>query len=190
MANQERHGLHATLHERLGRAGDAIYMFGGGLIAIAISGVLAHLFERPLLFPSLGPTAILFFETPMAANASPRNTLVGHAVGIAAGLLSLILLGIRNQPSVLQQGVTNDRIVAAALSLGLTGAVLVLLSSPHPPAGATTMIVSLGLLTSRSEWLSIAAGVVILTAVAWLVNRLVAVPVPLWPEPSIPRPAS
>jgi CBS domain-containing membrane protein len=48
--------------------------------------------RQPLLFPSLGPTVILFFETPLSPQASPRNTLIGHAVALLAGYASLASL--------------------------------------------------------------------------------------------------
>lgn len=62
----------------------------------------------------------------------------------------------------------------------LTGGALPLLRSSHPPAGATTLIVSLGLLQTVPELLALVAGVVILTVTGWLVNRAFGVPMPLW----------
>jgi CBS domain-containing membrane protein len=76
--------------------------------------------------------------------------------------------------------VTPPRIGAAALSLALTGSVLLLLRASHPPAGATVLIVSLGLLTKPSEMAMIMVGVVILTVAGWVINRAFGVPVPLW----------
>ena len=49
-----------------GNRGNAVYTFTGGLLTIGLSGALAWLLEEPLVFPSLGATAFLFFETPMA----------------------------------------------------------------------------------------------------------------------------
>ncbi|MDP8951582.1 MAG: HPP family protein, partial [Actinomycetota bacterium] len=69
---------------------------------------------------------------------------------------------------------------AAALSLALTGAVLLLLRSSHPPTGATALIVSLGLLQTPLEMTMLLIGVVILTIVGWGINRAVGVPVPVW----------
>jgi CBS domain-containing membrane protein len=187
----ERHGVFADLHRRLGRLGDALYMFVGCVIAIAVSGLLAHWLKRPLLFPSLGPSAILFFETPLEPPASPRSTLIGHAAGIVTGVVALWLFGLRHSPNVIQQGVTWPRIGAAALALGLTGAVLILLNAKHPPAGATTLLIALGLLTSRSQIGAIAAGVILLTVTSWLINRALGVPVPVWSHPApVPPPNS
>ncbi len=72
------------------------------------------------------------------------------------------------------------RVGAAALSMALTGAVLLLLRASHPPAGASVLIVSLGLLQTPLEMLTLMIGVVLLTVVGWIINRLLGVPVPVW----------
>lgn len=185
MPETERAGLHQRLAERFGPpVGDALYTFGAGAVAITVSGLAAHWLRQPLLFPSLGPTVYLFFETPLAENASPRNTLIGHGVALLAGLLSLAVFGLMGAPSVLQVGVSIARIGAAALSVALTGAVLMLLRSPHPPAGATTLIVSLGLIATLPQMGALAVGVLLLTLIGWLLNRALGVPVPAWAEPA------
>ena len=176
-----RFGLQRLLQERLGRPGEAIYAACAGAVAITISGLAAHLLRQPLLFPSLGPTrSFSFFETPLIPQASPRNTLIGHGVALLAGYVSLAIFGLLAAPSVLESGVTPPRIGAAALSILITMALLILFSSPHPPAGATTLIISLGFLTTPAQLAAIAAGVVLLTIVGWLMNRLLGVHVPLW----------
>lgn len=55
-----------------------------------------------------------------------------------------------------------------------------LLRASHLPAGATVLLVSLGLLTEPSEMAMIMMGVVILTVAGWLINRAFGVPVPAW----------
>lgn len=181
MSEEEHHGFHRLLVERLGeRWGEALYTVVTCLLALAVSGFAAYLFEQPLLFPSLGPTALLFFERPMAKPSSPRNTLIGHFVAILTGALSLAVFGLLDNGSILQEGVTLARVGAGAFSVALTGAVLLLLRSSHPPTGATTLIVSLGFLQTSLEMTILMVGVVILTVAGWLINRLLGVPVPLW----------
>ncbi|MEA2523185.1 MAG: rane protein [Thermomicrobiales bacterium] len=64
------------------------------------------------------------------------------------------------------------RVGVAALSLGLTSGVIVLLKSPHPPTGATTLIFSLGV-SRRIEGVAILMVVVgVLTLRAIAINRL------------------
>jgi CBS domain-containing membrane protein len=103
----ERHGFHERLVERFGeRWGAAIYTFAACLLSLAVSGLAAYFTGQPLLFPSLGPTAFLFFEQPMAEMSSPRNTLIGHLVAVLAGALSLAVFGLLEDPSILVEGVT------------------------------------------------------------------------------------
>lgn len=77
-------------------------------------------------------------------------------------------------------GVTWPRVIAAALSLGLTSGLMVLLKSPHPPAGATTLIKSPGILTQPWQLLLLMLAVVLLTLQALAINRLAGIPYPLW----------
>jgi CBS domain-containing membrane protein len=84
-------------------------------VAVALCGLAAYLFKQPMLFPSLGPSALLFFEQPTAPESSPYNALAA---------LALLPLG-----------------------------------ASHPPAGATTLLVSLGLLDQPRQLAWILAGV-------------------------------
>lgn len=158
----------------------ALFSFINGCISIGIMSVLALITRSPFIFPSLGPTAFLFFYTPRAPSASPRNTIIGHAIGVLAGYFSLVVTGLTAAGPALAVGVSWPRVIAAALSLGLTAGLMVLVKSPHPPAGATTLIVSLGLLTRPLQLVLLMVAVVLLTAQAFIINRLAGIPYPLW----------
>ena len=145
-----------------------------------MSGLVACASKQPLLFPSLGPTALLFFEQPTAKPSSPRHAPIGHAVAILAGAFSLAVFGHLDDGSVLQDGVTLARAGAEALSVALTGTVLLLLRASHPPSGATTLIVSLGFMQTPREMAMLMVGVVVLTVAGWTINRALGVPMPLW----------
>src|SRR5213082_107399 len=164
----------------------ALFSFVNGCISIGIMAALAVVTHSPFIFPSLGPTAFLFFYTPTAPSASPRNTIIGHAVGALAGYLSLVVTGLTMAGPALSVGVTWPRVIAAALSLGLTSGLMVLLKSPHPPAGATTLIISLGILTKPWQLLLLMAAVILLTIQAFVINRLAGIPYPLWNPPAEP----
>ncbi|GIF69246.1 hypothetical protein Ais01nite_72810 [Asanoa ishikariensis] len=155
-------------------------VFVGSAVAIAIAGGVAALTHQPWLFPSLGPAIMLHLESPKAPESSPRNTLIGHAVALLAGYGFLVACGLTDRPSVLEGGVTGPRIGAAAASLAVTTLVLLVLRASHPPAGATTLIVSLGLLTTPTQLLIAAGAVVLVTAVDWLFNRVTGTDMPLW----------
>ncbi|SCG80459.1 HPP family protein [Micromonospora echinaurantiaca] len=156
------------------------HAFAGSAVALVVAGAVAMATHQPWLFPSLGPAVMLHVEKPAAPESSPRNTLIGHLVALLAGYGSLGSCGLADRPSVLQEGVTGPRIVAAAGSLAVTAAVLLLLRSPHPPAGATTLIVSLGLLRTPTQLLVAAAAVVLVTAVDWAYNRATGRGMPIW----------
>jgi CBS-domain-containing membrane protein len=71
-------------------------------------------------------------------------------------------------------------VIAAALSLGLTSGLMVLLKAPHPPAGATTLIISLGILTQPRQLVILLLAVVVLTVQAFVINRLAGIDYPVW----------
>lgn len=174
------YGFKRWLYRRWGNRGNAVYTFVGSLVAIGLSGTWAWAVKQPLVFPSLGATSFLIFETPMAEVGSPRNTIIGHFVGIAAGALSLVLFGLWEAPSVYVSGVSPARIGAIALAVAMTGGILRLLRAAHPPAGATTIIVASGLLARPRQLLDLAIGVILLTIAGWILNRTMGVPAPRW----------
>jgi CBS domain-containing membrane protein len=143
---------------------------------------------QPFIFPSLGPTAFLLFYTPTNPAASPRNTIFGHAIGAAAGYLALVIFGLTNDPPALATAVTGGRIGAAAVSLALTSALMVWFRAPHPPAGATTLIVSLGILREPDQLAILMLAVVLLTAQGFVINRLAGIDYPTWKKAPIPAP--
>jgi CBS-domain-containing membrane protein len=177
------YGLKRWLYSRWRNNGNAVYTFIGSFLAIGLSGTWAWAVKEPLVFPSLGATAFLIFETPMAEVGSPRNTIIGHAVGIGGGALSLALFGLLDAPSVYVAGVTPSRIAAIALAVALTGGVLRILRAAHPPAGATTIIIASGLLARPRQMADVLIGVVLLTLAGWILNRLMGVQAPRWAAP-------
>lgn len=156
------------------------FAFVNGCIAIGVMSLGALATGSPFVFPSLGPTAFLHFYTPLAPAACPRNTVCGHAVGVAAGVVSLWLFGLADAGPALTTGVDGARVAAAALSLGLTSGAMVWLRVPHPPAGATTMIISLGILSEPAHLGVLMVAVGLLTLQALAINRLAGVPYPTW----------
>jgi CBS-domain-containing membrane protein len=158
----------------------AAFMFVNGFVTIALLAALAMVTRTPFVFPSLGPTAFLFFFTPTLPTASPRNTILGHAIGIACGYVALLALGLEHAPPAMMVGVDLHRVVAAALSLAMTGALMILFKAAHPPAGATTLIISLGIVTRPSYLLVIEVAVAILTLQAIAINRAAGIDYPLW----------
>src|SRR5579872_7243413 len=168
------------LHHFPPRLVRSIYVFVNGFITIAALALLALVSRNPFVFPSLGPTAYLLFFSPLGKASTPRNTIFGHAVGLLCGYAAFVITGAGALPFGAHAGIFWPRILAAALSLSCTGAFMVLLGVSHPPAGATTLIVSLGIISQPRELVIIEVAVFLLVAQAVVINRLAGLPYPLW----------
>jgi len=167
-----------------------VFALLNGFLSIALMALAALVTGQPFVFPSLGPTAFLLFDTPDAPSASPRNTFVAHLIGAVVGYLSLAAFGLLYAGPALATGVSAARVGAAALSLGLTAGFMVWLRVPHPPAGATTLIVSLGILTRPGQLVVLMMAVVLLLLQAYVINRLAGLDYPIWASRVAPRPPS
>jgi CBS domain-containing membrane protein len=161
----------------------SIYVLVNGFVTIGLLALLSLVSGNPFVFPSLGPTAYLLFFTPLGRTSSPRNTVFGHAIGLICGYAAFVVTGAGTVPFGVYPGIFWPRVLAAALSLAATGAVMVLLNTSHPPAGATTLIVSLGIISKPRELVVIEIAVFLLVAQALLINRLAGLPYPLWDAP-------
>src|ERR1039457_3027644 len=158
----------------------AVYVCINSFITIGLLALLALFTGSPFVFPSLGPTAYLFFFSPLAEASSPRNTILGHAIGLICGYAAFALTVASSPPFGLHPGVHGPRVLAAALSLSATGALMALFRVSHPPAGATTLIVSLGIISQPKELVIIEVAVILLTVQAFAINRLAGIPYPVW----------
>ena len=157
----------------------ALYVFVNGFMTIALLATLGVLTDTPFVFPSLGPTAYLFFFAPLGTSSSPRNAILGHAIGLLCGYGAFWITGTPNAREAFHL-VYWPRVIAASLSLASTGALMVLLRVSHPPAGATTLIVSLGIISKPSYLVVIEVAVCLLTTQAFVINRLAGLPYPIW----------
>jgi CBS domain-containing membrane protein len=96
------------------------------------------------------------------------------------GYAAFALTMASSPPFRTHAGIDGPTVLAAALSLSTTGAFMVLFRVSHPPAGATTLIVSLGIISLPKDLVIIEAAVILLTAQALVINRLAGLPYPLW----------
>lgn len=162
------------------RISRSLFALVNGALTTAVLALLAHWMQSPLVFPSLGPTAFLLFHRPLSRAACPRNAVVGHLLAVLLGWLSLVLFGLADVSPDLKSGVTGARVAAAAFSIGLTSGLMVLLSVPHPPAGATTLIVALGLIHEPRHFPMLMLGVALLLVQGFFINRAAGLPYPVW----------
>jgi CBS domain-containing membrane protein len=158
----------------------SLYSFLGNGISIGLLSMLALLTQSPFVYPGLGPTGFLLFSLTSSPMACPRNAIVGNVVALAVGYLCLILTGLTGAGSALTVGITWPRVIAVTLSIALTSGLLDLLHVQHPPAGTSTLIVSLGLITTPWKLGIILASIVLLVLLAIIINRLAGIQYPLW----------
>ena len=151
-----------------------------GFVSVAVISVLAVVFRAPFVFPSAGATAVVLFSVLVSAAASPRIVLVGHLIGVMAGWLALAVFGLLDAGSALPDQVTWARVLAAGVSLGLTGGTMALLRVTHAPAGATALIVSLGLLAEVGELAVLMLAIALLVVQATVIHRLAGLRYPRW----------
>ena len=157
------------------RLARSVFAFASVTVAIGIISTLAICTRQPLVFPSLGATAFLLFSQPSAAASSPRNVTLSHGSAIIIGWGSYWLSGCFfgfDSPTT--------QAVAAAVSLGAVSAWMIAANIPHPPAAATALIVSLGLIVQWEQLIAVMAGVVMLTAQSYAINRTSGIACPLW----------
>ena len=162
----------------------AAYVLINSAISISLLSVLAIATGEPFVFPSLGPTAFVLFFAALSTQSSPRNVFCGHLIGALTGLTALLIFGLQAVPADLEE-ITTARLGAVAFALAVTLSVMIWLGVPHAPAGATTLIVALGLLRTPSQLVILMAAVVILILQGIAINRLAGIPYPLWkPAPT------
>ena len=158
----------ASLSSRLARA--ARVSLGAGL-AIAVCSGMAFWTALPWVFPSLGPTAFLAFVAPTAPANHPRRVLVAHGVAVLSGAAALHLFGVTDVPAVLTR-LDLAHLGAVTFALAATGGLTVLLDAEHAPAGATTLIVALGLIRDPRDLALVEAAVLVLVLVCAGLRRL------------------
>lgn len=159
----------------------AAFVFLNSCISVTAVAALAALANTPFLFPSLAPVAFLVFYVPLAPAASPRNAILGHAIAIGAGLVGLAAASLFGSTAAARPDIIRwSQVVAVALALGLTTGLMVLLRTPHMPAGTTAILVALGLLRTPGQWILLLGGVLLIVGQAIIINRLAGIPYPLW----------
>lgn len=159
----------------IGRQKIAIVLLSG--LYLLMAGVIAWLSGRPFIFPSLGPTAyVLAFDILTDKNHSGRVVIGGHLCGVLGGFLSYYLFV---SPYTLTGLAEPVSVIGGYLALGAVAALIattflmLLFNASHPPACATTLIISLGILSDPIDGIFIIGAVILMYVCYWLVqNRL------------------
>ncbi len=143
------------------RIGTSLY---AGLL-FTVLGFVAWATGQPFIFPSLGPSAfILAFER--RGNRTDTRRIVGsHLIGGLAGLFAYLTIAgdvslTSIPPALSMEGLRFT--LSAVVSMILTSWGMIATDWVHAPACATTLIVSLGLLSTPLAVATILVSIVIL----------------------------
>jgi hypothetical protein len=142
----------------------------GLVIEVGVLGIIAN---QPWLYPSLGPSALVQAEFPSQQAARFRDVVLGHAIGLGAGLLAVWLVGADASTPVTAGALSAERVLAAALAIAGTILGLVVLRVSQPPAASTTLVVALGgLRPTLHDVVAVLVGALLLGASGEVVRRV------------------
>jgi hypothetical protein len=140
-------------------------------LLFTVLGVTAWISGQPFIFPSLGPSAFVLAFDRRGQRTDTYRVVGSHAIGGAVGLLAYTLLAAgvsltSTPPALSAEGL---RLAASGvLSVVLTSWGMMATDTNHAPACATTLIVSLGLLSTPLQVVIIVVSVVVLVEVHWI----------------------
>jgi hypothetical protein len=136
-------------------------------LLFTVLGVLAWATGQPFIFPSLGPSAFVLAFDRHNDRGELARVVASHLVGGLAGLLAWAVLatGVAITATPPPFSGAGLRLAASATaSIVLTSWAMIATDTVHPPACATTLIVSLGLLSTPLRVGIIVGSVTILVA--------------------------
>ncbi|WP_050032177.1 HPP family protein [Halorubrum halophilum] len=143
------------------RAGTSLY---AGLL-FTVLGAIAWGTGQPFVFPSLGPSAFLLAFDRRSERDRAARIVGSHLIGGVAGIAAWTVIAdgaalTATPPAFSPEGF---RLAASAtVSLVATSWAMIATDAVHAPACATTLIVSLGLLSTPIEVAIIVASVTVL----------------------------
>lgn len=145
---------------------------------ITLMGIVAWITGNFFIFPSLGPTAyILAFDRKISHSASV--VIGGHACGVFGGLAAYHLITAPYNLLMLTEAFSYAGFylgVGSIVAVSITTFLMIWLNVSHPPACATTLIISLGILPNWIDGLIILIAVVILYSGYWIVQKVKPAP--------------
>lgn len=114
-------------------------------LVVLVPGIIGVGTGMILLFPSLGPSALMQAHDPDNPSSRFYNVVVSHLGGLASAFLAVTLLGIAHAPSVFEVGhLSGERVAASGIAIAIAAALELALRASHPPAASTTLLASLG----------------------------------------------
>ncbi|WP_132056907.1 HPP family protein [Halorussus amylolyticus] len=146
------------------RIGTSLY----ASVLFTVLGLVAWLTGQPFIFPSLGPSAFILAFDRRGERTSTYRIVGSHFIGAVAGLLAYTLIADGVSLTSTPAGLSSDGLRLAAsgvVSIAVTSWGMIATDTNHAPACATTLIVSLGLLSTPRQAATIVVSVVILVEV-------------------------
>jgi hypothetical protein len=165
------------------RVGTSLY---AGLL-FTVLGAVAWASGQPFVFPSLGPSAYILAFDRRGERTHAYRVVGSHVIGAVAGLGAYWLVAPGVTLTALPPALSADGLRLAAsgvVSIVATSWAMIATDTNHAPACATTLIVSLGLLSTPLQATIIVASVVGLVtvhlSVLWLFERVVGESHPIY----------
>ena len=154
------------MRRRLGTSLYAGFLF-------TVIGATAWASGEPFIFPSLGPSAFILAFERRGSRTRTYRVVGSHLIGAVAGLLAYTLfasgVALASTPPASVDGFRLA--LSGVVSIVLTAWGMLASRTIHAPACATTLIVSLGLLSTPRQVAIILVSVVVLVAVPRAVLR-------------------
>ena len=126
----------------------------GGAIGIYAMMFLAEMGHLPIALVPFATSVVNVIALPDALPGQPRALIGGHLISTITGLLVLTAFG--------------SSTLAAALAVGLAIIAMHLTRTMHPPAGINPLIIVTASLPWSFLFVPVLAGVIVLTALAYL----------------------
>jgi hypothetical protein len=152
------------------RVGTSLY--AGFLFTVL--GIVAWASGQPFVFPSLGPSAFILAFDRSGERTRTYRVVGSHVIGAVAGFIAYSLLASGVVITTTHAAFSADGLRLAAsgvLSIVATSWGMIATDTNHAPACATTLIVSLGLLSTPLQVVTIVVSVVVLVEVHAAVVR-------------------
>jgi hypothetical protein len=127
-------------------------LYAGFLFTVL--GLTAWATGQPFVFPSLGPSAFMLAFERRADRRRGYRIVASHGIGGVAGLAAYVVLAsgiVITEPTTAFSSEGLRLAVSATVSVVATSWGMIAVDAVHAPACATTLIVSLGLLSTPAQ---------------------------------------
>ncbi len=158
----------------------ALYVLIGTTLCMITVGAASSITSWTLIFPGLGPTAMLIFYAPQSVMASPRNALLSHLISAAVGLICFLTASFLLDGHLKLNPPGLALISAMTIALGISGLLMVLFDLLHPPAASTTLVGAMGMFTHWYDLPVMMTALTLLCGQGYLIHKIAGVKYPLW----------